>query len=79
MPLSALLLVELRRHRDDDEGDVWLPGRELMGQMLGLSLETCSRSVSRLRRAGVLAITGRDSARVDFAGLDRLGDDLDFH
>ncbi len=75
----AQLLVELRRHRDDDEGDVWLPGRELMGQMLGLSLETCSRSVSRLRRAGVLAITGRDSARVDFAGLDRLGDDLDFH
>jgi len=75
----ARLLVELRRHCDDDSGDVWLPSRELMGQMLGLSLETCSRSVSRLRRAGVLTITGRDRAHVDFPGLDRLGDDRDFH
>lgn len=49
----------------------WLPRREEMGDMLGLTVETASRQISRLRREGVLCSLTRRYATVDPAALQR--------
>jgi CRP-like cAMP-binding protein len=50
-------------------GTVWLPTRQQIGAMLGLTVETASRLVSALKREGVLATPGARQARIDMAGL----------
>jgi CRP/FNR family transcriptional regulator, anaerobic regulatory protein len=48
---------------------IWLPKREEIGAMLGLTIETASRQISQLRREGVLRDEGLRHARVDAVGL----------
>ena len=52
-------------------GRIWLPRRDEMGAMLGMTIETASRVVSALRREGVLADVQPGSARLDVAALGR--------
>lgn len=58
------LLVVLQRHVNE-HGQIWLPTRELMGDMLDITEETASRIVSQLRREGVLRDTRLGHARLD--------------
>lgn len=62
------LLALLERHADD-EGLIWLPRRDEMGDMLDLTIETTSRQLSRFRREGILELQPPRQARVD---IDRL-------
>lgn len=50
---------------------VWLPRREDMGAMLGLTEETVSRQISRLRREGVMRPLDARNERIDAARLTR--------
>ena len=47
------LLLKLTEYSADG-GPVWLPSRQEMGAMLGLTIETASRLVAGLRRDGVI-------------------------
>ncbi|MDO8376456.1 MAG: Crp/Fnr family transcriptional regulator [Aquabacterium sp.] len=47
------LLLKLSEFGQPD-GQVWLPSRQEMGSMLGMTVETASRLVSALKREGVL-------------------------
>lgn len=59
------LLDLLGRHAGPDQ-TIWLPRREEIADLLGMALETASRSISRLRRDGVLdLLPGGRSARLD--------------
>ena len=58
------LLVRLHRHRDA-HGRFWLPKRDQMGDMLQVSVETCSRMLSELRREGLLELLPPRQARLD--------------
>lgn len=58
------LLARLQRYADDD-GRIWMPRRDEIGSMLDMTVETASRQVSRLRRAGVLVLDGPRHARLD--------------
>lgn len=58
------LLTQLHGHRDDS-GLVWLPKRDQMADMLQLTVETCSRVLSALRREQVLALVPNRLARLD--------------
>lgn len=62
------LLGELSRLADDGR-EIWLPRREDMGAMLGLTIETTSRMVSQLRREGVLSSLSRRCAVLDPVAL----------
>jgi CRP/FNR family transcriptional regulator len=62
------LLAKLDGHADD-AGAFWLPRRDVMGAMLDMTVETCSRSVSQLRRDGVLELLTPASARVQRGAL----------
>ncbi len=62
------LLGELSRLADDGR-EIWMPRREDMGAMLGLTIETTSRMVSQLRREGVLASLSQRRAMLDPAAL----------
>lgn len=53
----------------DAEGKIWLPRREEIGAMLGMTIETASRVVSQLRREGVLVPFGPREARLDLQAL----------
>lgn len=64
------LLVVLERHANE-RGLIWLPTRELMGDMLDITEETASRIVSQLRRDGVLLDTRLGHARLDAPALAR--------
>ena len=64
------LLGELSRLADDS-GEIWMPRREDMGAMLGLTIETASRMVSQLRREGVLRSLGQRRAVLDAEALAR--------
>lgn len=59
------LLARLHRHRDASER-IWLPKRDQMGDMLNMALETCSRTLTALRREGVVAILPPRHAQVDW-------------
>lgn len=70
---SRARVLRLLRRLADLSGDgepVWLPTREQMGMMLGLTMETSSRLVSQLRRDGVLELDGARRARLDSGRLD---------
>jgi CRP/FNR family transcriptional regulator, anaerobic regulatory protein len=62
------LLARLHRHRDE-QGLIWLPKRDQMGDMLNITLETCSRVLSALRREGVLDLMPSHHARLDWGRL----------
>jgi CRP/FNR family transcriptional regulator, anaerobic regulatory protein len=62
------LLAKLDGHADD-AGQFWLPRRDVMGAMLDMTIETCSRIVSQLRREGVLELLPPHAARVQRGAL----------
>lgn len=64
------LLGELSRLAGDS-GEIWMPRREDMGAMLGLTVETASRMISQLRREGVLRSLGQRRAVLDADALAR--------
>lgn len=57
------LLLKLTEYGEPD-GRLWLPTRQEMGAMLGLSVETTSRLVAAFKREGVLDILDPRHARV---------------
>jgi CRP-like cAMP-binding protein len=57
------LLAKLDAHADA-AGLFWLPRRDVMGAMLDMTVETCSRIVSQLRRDGVLEVQPPYAARL---------------
>jgi CRP/FNR family transcriptional regulator, anaerobic regulatory protein len=62
------LLARLQQHRDADDR-IWLPRREQMGDMLNITVETCSRVLSALRRESVLELLPPRHARLHWARL----------
>jgi CRP-like cAMP-binding protein len=62
------LLHKLDGHADE-AGSFWLPRRDVMGAMLGMTVETCSRLISQLRREGVLEVLPPHAARLQRARL----------
>lgn len=62
------LLLKLTEYADD-AGRVWLPTRQDMGAMLGMTVETASRLVAALRREGVLEPVDERHARLDMVTL----------
>lgn len=44
---------------------LWMPRREEIGDMLGITVETSSRLISQLRREGLLELVGSRGARID--------------
>jgi CRP-like cAMP-binding protein len=64
------LLKKLAEYAGPD-AVIWLPQRDEIGAMLGLTVETASRLVSRLRREGVLELRGARQARIDGAALQQ--------
>lgn len=66
------LLLKLSEFGDTD-GSIWLPSRQDMGAMLGMTVETASRGIAAMRRDGVLTPVDPRHARVDMPRLlDRL-------
>jgi len=57
-----------------DESDFFLPGREDMGAMLGITTETSSRIISELKQKGILRLTGSHRAEVDSEQLNQFSD-----
>lgn len=64
--LRLLLLLE---HHADPPGHIWLPRRDDMGAMLNMTVETCSRTISQLRREGILDLQPPSHARLDAGRL----------
>ncbi len=64
------LLAQLQAHRDD-RGLVWCPKRDQMADMLHLTVETCSRVLSALRREQVLTLVPTRLARLDSERLEQ--------
>lgn len=64
-----LKLLERLLPHADDQGRVWLPRRQEIGDMLDITLETASRLVSQLTREGVLASVDGRRATVDVSRL----------
>jgi CRP/FNR family transcriptional regulator len=62
------LLALLQRHTND-QGWIWLPRRDEMGAMLGMTVETASRVVSQLKREGVLQLLPPLHAQLDAGRL----------
>ncbi len=62
------LLLKLGEYAQGTE-PIWLPKREDVGAMLNLTIETCSRQISQLRREGLLTTKGNRQARVDLPAL----------
>ena len=58
------LLARLNQLRDEADL-IWLPKREQMGDMLNLTIETCSRVLSALRRDGVLRLVAPRQAHLE--------------
>lgn len=50
-------------------GCIWLPSRQDMGAMLGMTVETASRLVSALKREGLLDSADLRHARIDMPAL----------
>ncbi len=64
-----LKLLQLLQRHANAGGEIWLPRRNQIGDMLDMRVETASRLVSQLRREGVLHPTGTHHARLDAAAL----------
>jgi CRP-like cAMP-binding protein len=62
----------LRLSESDPDGTCYLPGREDLGAMLGITTETASRVVAELVRAGLVRPAGPRRARILRADLDRI-------
>jgi CRP/FNR family transcriptional regulator, anaerobic regulatory protein len=62
------LLLKLTEYADE-AGRVWLPTRQDMGAMLGMTVETASRLVAALRREALLEPVDERHARLDMAAL----------
>lgn len=62
------LFLKLSEYGEAD-GRVWLPSRQEIGAMLGITVETASRGVSALRREGVLTLCDARHARLDMPAL----------
>jgi len=62
------LLLKLTEYTDE-QGRVWLPSRQDMGAMLGITVETASRLVAALRREGLLTPVDARQAELDLPGL----------
>lgn len=62
------LLLKLSEYGEPD-GRVWLPTRQEMGAMLGMTVETASRLNSALKREGVLDSDGGRHARLVMPAL----------
>ncbi len=62
------LLARLAAHTDA-AGRVWLPKRDQMGDMLGITIETCSRCLSALRREGIVDLLPPRHAALDCSRL----------
>jgi CRP-like cAMP-binding protein len=62
------LLLKLSEFGQPD-GQVWLPSRQEMGSMLGMTVETASRLVSALKREGVLDAPDVRHARLHMPAL----------
>jgi len=62
------LMLKLTEHADE-QGRVWLPSRQDMGAMLGLTVETASRLVAALRREGLLTILDARHAQLHLPEL----------
>jgi CRP/FNR family transcriptional regulator len=61
----ASLLVDMASRLSDDVGRFELPiGRQQMADLLGLTIETVSRQLTRMRNAGTIAIEGRRGVSV---------------
>ena len=54
---------------DQPDGRIWLPSRQDIGAMLGLTVETASRLVSALRREGVVELCDARHARLQMPAL----------
>lgn len=69
----AAFLISMRERLDADD-DVYLPmTRSDIGDHLGLTLHTVSRTISDLSRRGLIALDGRQQVRIlDLEGLRRL-------
>lgn len=65
----VLKLLETLLCLADGCDEIWLPRREDMGAMLGLTVETASRVISRLRREGVLRPLPQRRAQLDALAL----------
>ena len=75
----AMFLVMLKEHLQQTSRDVIpLPmSRADIAGYLGLSVEAVTRAMDKLTRAGIVAFSGRQSARVvDAAELDKLSADI---
>lgn len=62
------LFLKLSEYGQAD-GRIWLPSRQEIGAMLGLTVETASRGVSALRREGVLVLCDARHARLQMPAL----------
>ncbi|MEK8051691.1 Crp/Fnr family transcriptional regulator [Ideonella sp. DXS22W] len=57
------LLLKISEFSEPD-GRVWLPSRQQMGAMLGMTVETASRLISALKREGVVLAADAGHARL---------------
>jgi CRP-like cAMP-binding protein len=62
------LLLKLTEYGEHD-GLMWLPTRQEMSAMLGMTVETSSRLVAALRRESVLELVDARHARIDMPAL----------
>ncbi len=62
----------LRLSQSDPDGTCYLPGREDLGAMLGITTETASRVVAEFIRAGLIRPSDPRHARVRRADLERI-------
>lgn len=66
----ARLLIRLARCCDSDT--FYLPSREDMGAMLGVTSETVSRTTAEFRREGLLTVLDNNRAAADIRGLQSI-------
>ncbi|MDZ7809905.1 MAG: helix-turn-helix domain-containing protein [Arhodomonas sp.] len=77
--VAAFLLDVGRRRRERRLNDVRIRlamGRREMAAYLNLTLETVSRTISQLRREGMIAVEGRRLELLDIAGLGDIAEGL---
>jgi len=67
----VLALLRLLQRYAGDDGCIWLPRRDDMGDMLDMTVETASRQISRMRREGLIEVRPGQTARVDAVKLER--------
>jgi CRP-like cAMP-binding protein len=68
----ARLLLYLQQSCDAPQ--FYLPGRDDMGAMLGITTESASKAVAELRRGKLLVIVGPHHAHIDIAAVQSVAD-----